>query len=610
MLKNRYSASGDRLRIRSASAALASPPVAITASKTSVTANSWGGGMGGAGVPVSGMPVGGLNYNKFFTGMLPEAEEALIPYYRDIYYFDSVAGATVDIIGSFPFSDFSLVGLDKNEIQVYEESMNRINVRSLMPQISHDLLVDGAFIGSLVLDPKLKTFQDVLIHDRLNCSISQQPLHAVDPIITANAAQTLNAFVSSDSPYAKGVLATYPRGFIETFLSGNVTLDPLTTMFIPRKGAKDQATSSYLKRILPMYLLEKVLYRGTLIEASKRMRATSHVTVGTDTWEPTPSELSTTLAQFQMSEMDPLGAWVVTRQGVQVQDIRTAGDFWKWTDLIDLLVPYKLRALSISEAFLAGDAAFSNAETAMSVFMENMASYRGNITHRAFRDKLFPLIAVIHGRYKDPSKVDKDRSVQALMRNLGNHSNLKIPEIRWHKNLDNRDPTIMDTLEKLGEKGIPVPLKMWAAAANVDLNMLVGDLEEDNDIRARIQAITGKKIDDGAGAEDEGMGYEEASLRNLEAHAEIRSTANPILSRRRSMLQRVFSAGMDTPVVRPSKSGNRMHTIYNEKAHTRKQDENICKALTALQDPHHRKTVRDRIISRVGRIPNIIGHDI
>ena len=634
MLRNRYSTQGNQLRSMASTLAQGGNDIAAHRQRGDVLQAAFGGSDKknretadfipnfGTGGSVSAMPLGGTGFSKMFTGILPDVEESLLPYYRDCYYFDSVAGATVDIMSTFPFSDFTLVGLEKEDTEVFNENVARLNIRALMAEMSNAFLVDGAFIGSLVYDPGSKAFQDIMIHDRQNCQISWRPFFSLDPVITANASPSLNSFLHSNSPFVDAVMASYPRAFLDIFSGGAVVLDPLTTIFLPRRGAMDTQTTSYLRRILPMYILEKTLYRGTLIEATKRMRATSLVTVGTDTWEPTPGELQTIMGQMQMSEMDPLGGWIVTRNGVTVQDIRQGGEFWKWTDLIDTLVPYKLRALGVSEAFLAGDASFNSSEVALTVFTENAAAYRSNFDHRFFRDKLFPLIAVSNNMYKDPAKVDKGRTATSLLRNLGNHKNLRIPDIRWNKALENHDPSLLDTLEKLGEKGIPIPMRMWAVAGNVSMDALLGDLEEDQKLRDKIQQITGKKINDavndqggnnrdgGDNGGDGGMGFQEASLRNLEATAEFRSGKNPILSRRRSLLQRDFNLPDGRPMSlmsgKLSKSGNKVHAVMNEHIADRKHTDMMIKAARNLRDPEHRKKIKDKIIAKIGRIPNLL----
>jgi hypothetical protein len=290
------------------------------------------------------------------------------------------------------------------------------------------------------------------------------------------------------------------------------------------------------------------------------------------------------LGQFQMSEMDPLGAWIVTRQGVQVQDIRPGGDFWKWTDLIDTLVPYKLRGLGVSEAYLSGDVSYAAAETAMSSFTENLAAIREYLTLKLFTQKLFPLIAVTNKLYKDIGKAARGTTHQAFLHNLRNRENLYIPEVRWHKTLDNHDPGMMDMLEKLGEKGIPVPLKMWAAAANVSLDMLLGDLKDDEKIRDAVEQITGKPVDttvnDGTEGDD-GMGEFAAMKQAL-----TRVGSDRAQHRRKPLLARSFVYRDGTPMdepIRASKSGNKVHSVYNTKAAKSKVNDAIITAARRIQ---------------------------
>lgn len=606
MLKNRYSISNTGMRRRAVSNETANTKFAVKAQRVAndllesasskVTANAFTN-MAPANVPVSTMPVGGVAYNHMFTGILPEAEESLLPYYRDCYYYDPVAGSAVDLSGNIPFSEWTLTGLPNEEIEVYSESLARMNMRSLLPEISNAYLVDGAFIGSLVYEPKSKVFQDILIHDRLNCSVTLQPFFAVDPIITANAANYLSQFYHSNSPYARAITDQYPKGFIDAFMQGAVVLDPITTIYIPRRGLQNKANVSYLKRVLPAYMFEKILFRGTLIEASKRMRATTHIQVGDDVWEPTIGEMQTILEQFQMSELDPLGAWVATRNGVQVQDIRQAGEMWKWTDAMDSLVPYKLRALGISEAFLSGDTNYSNSETALSVFMDNMDAYRQFVTYKLFTSKMFPLIAVLNGMFKDKSKALKMNSVSNLMLNLNNQKNLKIPEIKWHKNLRQIDSAYTDMLDKLSGIGLPIPLKMWAAAANIDISTLMNDVSEDQELRKAIKAVKGPE------ESEDNLGYEESSVKNAVDRLEIRPGNSNNLSRRRAFASREFGS---IPMTTRSKSGKVNHAVFNESAKQKTANENIVKAMKVLSDPHRRSEVRKRVIAKLGRVPNIL----
>jgi len=567
-----------------------------------------------SGVPISVGMFGGPSYTTMFNGILPEGNETLLNmYYRDCYYYDSVAGSCVDIISNFPFSEFTLTGLESEELEPFAETVARLNVRALTQEISNAYLVDGAFAGSLIYDPKNKVFQDILVHDAANITVTPQPFYSIDPAITVNSANSLNQFLNSGSPYINEVLQHYPQGLLDTFRAGNVVLDPLATVYIPRRGAQDKTSVSYLKRILPAYMLEKVLYRGTLTELSKRQRSTSHIKVGDDVWEPTNQEMANVLNQFQQTEMDPLGAWIITRNGVDVNEIRPGGEFFKWTDIIDTMVPYKLRALGISEAFLSGDASYSTAEAALTVFMDNMDSYRQFITYKLFTSKIFPLIAMFHGLYRDAKKARPPTNSANIFYNMNDQKNLKVPGVRWHKSLEgNQAESQFDMLEKLSEKGFVIPLKMWAAAAQVDITMLMRDLKEDKDIRDSIEKVTGKPAEDqGMGAEDannmdEGMGgYEQARLR-----AKASGTNHPgsypgsvkAVSKRVGLLDRDFTSVVDGKM---AKSGTHVKAIYSEGKAKTKLNEMIAKASEALQDPNRRMAVRKQVAEKLGNKANM-----
>lgn len=594
-----------RLQIASGKVVRRSTPAqsqVMTAAKTAVRGSAFSGDLGGA--PISTMGFGGIGYNTTFQGILPEYNEnMLLTYYRDCYYYDSIAGSTVDIISNFPFSDWTLTGIKNEHVAIFSESLSRINMRSLLQEVSTAYLVDGAFVGSLVYNREEKVFQDVMVHDMANTTISQNPFYAVDPVVSVNSANALNEFLGAGSPYVEQIMRLYPRSMLETFRRGSVVLDPLTTLFMPRKGLRDRSHASYLKRLLPVYLFEKLLYRGTLTEAAKRQRSTSHIKVGDDTWEPNNAEMSSILADFQRSELDTLGAWIITRSGVDVTDVRPGGEFWKWTDNIDTLTPFKLRALGVSEAFLSGDASYATAEAAVTIFMDNMDAYRQTVTHRLFTNKMFPLIAVLNGLYKDPKEARAIRGPQDLMYNLSNQKNLIIPDVRWHKSLEGKNAdSEFDMLEKLSDKGFVIPLKMWAAASGVDISMLVRDLAEDQEIKRQIAEVTGVQVgdqgDQNGNDEDEGGGKERMEF---SANPGLGMGTAPLSARaaRRSvpLLSRQFE-GQDGYT---SKSGNVLHAAVGDSAGARKVNDLIIKASQALKDPEHRMTIRKKVMEKLGR---------
>lgn len=557
--------------------------------KQEVTANFSGLGLGSASsAGLSVTAFWGNYYQYFMTGLLNDLEpETLKEFFRDIYLYDNVAGSAVDIQSTFPFSDWTLGGLPEDKLEVYREALNRLNIRRMLPEISVAFLVDGFFASTLVYDGRAKQFLDSIIYDARMCTVVDTPFYNSDPIISVNVNDRMRTFLTSPSPAAKQYRKYIPQPYIQMLMKGSFELNPVSTLFLARKTLQGRAYTSYLQRILPMYLIEKSLFRGTLVEVSKRQRAMSHIQVGDDTWIPTGEELAAYAMQFQMGEVDPMGAWISTRNGISINDLRPAGDFLKWTDMSDQLTPYKLRALGISEAFLSGDVSFATGESAMSTFLESLDAYRENLSNKLFYSKLFPLIAVVNGFYKKDAKVKaQGNDIESYLYNSHNRSNLELPELRWHKSLQAKDEAnTLELLEKLEERGWPIALKRWAAAAGEDPDKMLHELEEDTELRKQLSKYTGNDTShDGEGDFGDGSEYAEAGLA-------LPSRLSP--RRRRPLLSREFSSE-DNEAHELTKTGQKKY-IFNQKQAKKRQHEQIAKIVARLhRDPEYRMQLKKR----------------
>lgn len=538
---------------------------------------------------------------KTFDAMLPEnSEETLIPFYRDIYYYDSVGGSACDMTSSFAFSDWTLSGVEPDRAKVYSEGLARLNMRTLLNEIALHYMVDGDFIGTLIYNPDIKNFQDILIHDRLQCRVVPSPFYSMDPIIQAHTSQKLRVFQSMNSKYGAKALKNYPQDLINDLSSGIVDLNPLTTLHVARRSLADRMSGSvsYLKRVLPVYLLEKTLYRGSLVEFNKRLRATSHIQVGEDTWVPTTQEMQDILHQFQSTEVDPLGAWIVTRQGVQVQDIRQGGEFARWTDYLDQFVNVKLRALCISEAFLAGDASYATADTALTSFMENLDAFRNYITFRTFNYKIFPIIAMANGFYKKGEEPKKGASIEDLLFDLNNHKGLDIPKVVYNKDLTNQEgQSRVEMLNMLSEKGMPIALRTYAAASGLDIGTLMSDLAEEtkDDFHRLLQEYKAKM---GSISNEEGNGEDNYSFGSVNGH---RTIPKPL--RKKALLSRTFK---DPEPYTLSRTGKKKAVLSGDHKFMKKENEVLAKAMERLQDKEYRHQVKKQIIAKRGAIPKIL----
>lgn len=584
-----------------------------------------GGGGGGASMSTNGFWQS--NYQYMMTGLIPGDPHlidtsTLALFYRDMYLYDNTAGSAVDIQAHFPFSSWELRGLDQKELQPYNDTLERLNIQQMMPLISTAHLVDGFFAGSLVFDPGAKHFMDTLIHDALSCSVMPSPFFNIDPEINVRVGQATQQFMSNTSDYARRYVGQMPPQFVEMLKSGAFILDPVTTMFVPRRSTTDRAYTSFLHRILPMYLIEKTLFRGTLVEAQRRQRAMTHVTAGDDLWTPTGEELNALVREFQTAEFDPLGGWVSTRSAVQATDLRPGGDFWKWTDMADILVAYKLRALGISESFLSGDASYASAESAYSTFLESMNSFRTDMTERVFYSKIFPLVAVTNNLYKDPRNKAKAGRIVEFLFNRTNRNNLKMPQLHWHKELEAKgEENMAELLDQASQKGVPIPLKMWMAAAKIDPDALLRDLAEDQMLRAKLEKYTGKDTthegEDEFGSDefdddddDDGHGVDPRAGEGGKEHAALRSRVDNQLttqmasmsrSYRKPLLARDFGDSGDTWKL--SKTGKIKHipSMAQPEARAKAHERIIKIASKADKDPNYRAQLKARNLEKLGR---------
>ena len=477
-----------------------------------------------------------------------------------------------------------------------------------MPEISTSYLVDGSSISSLIFNKKEKLFADLVMFSVDNCTIQQLPFYSTDPGVTVKNTDAMMAFMRSNDKQAVALRSLIPPQLIKTFSSNAFKLDPLTTLYLSRKTLPGAEPISYLKRILPIYMLEKTLFRGTIVEANKRQRSMLHVTMGDDTHTFTPEEMAETVNQFQLADLDPLGAVIGTRGTVAASEIRQGGDFWKWTDTIDTLTPYKLRALGISEAFLSGDSNFSNSETALSVFLENLDAYRAYLTYEVFTNKIFPIVAIANDFFKSGKEIDTTKR-NKMTYQMNNDRDLEIPTLHWHKRLEAKDEdNIMETLGTLQEKGFPIPLRMWAAAAKVDINSYYHDLQQDKEIRDMIAKYSGQSAADigaaNAGQDGEngsGDGEDEGEFASL-----LHSLTQPV--KKQNLLDRDFGPNAGEVIGR-TKTGKATY-ILNQRKVNADVNRNIAKAMTALSKPGARDDVLKKVKASLGHIPNLLGEPL
>ena len=293
---------------------------------------------------------------------------ALTRILRDMFYHDSTTGAAVNLFSTLPFSDFSLSGIkDEKMLQIYVDSLENMKINSLLPNMSIDYLVVGTAIVSLAYDNSAKTFMGSFPHNVDFAHFIQVPSYGIDPIIRIRIEPHI--ITALKSPEMENYKKYIPKQIVDYYSQTNSNsrsggdgfiLDPKTSLFIARNATlRDFRGTSLLKRAVPAWLYEKALIKGTMDQSYKRQRPILHVTMGEEEWVPVAEEMQFVSNLFLSADLDPLGAIVVTRRGVETNEIRRGDDFWRWDQNFDAIERIKLRALGISESFVSGDACLS-----------------------------------------------------------------------------------------------------------------------------------------------------------------------------------------------------------------------------------------------------------
>lgn len=485
-----------------------------------------------------------LDSASLLDELTPQGEEGQLKIFRTIAKTDAVGGPAIDMLSSTPWSDATLSGIkDKEVLSFYEQAFNMLDPQTFLPQATSSYLTDGKIVASLIYDSNAGTFTDFIPQDPMYLEIEPIPIKGFDPKVNYKGNPTFKKFFKSNDE--RDVLAKerISAALADKLSSGGrVPLEPLNTLYVPRiTNPFDWIGTSMLWRILPFYAIEKALWNASIATARRRTRSITHIKCGIqDYWEPTQADLDNIVQLFMQSEEDPVGAYVITRDGVETNDVRQAQDFWKLSEEWDMLTAGKTRALGLSEALMSADTALATAEQGMILFIERIKVLRAELTNRIFYRKIFANIARAHGFVKKDTfestasafnKMDKKFNEIVATGSVNGegvytckggltldqaydiaYKDLLIPEINWRKQLTpNKDSTYLEMLNTLEEKGIPISKKQWAAAGGLDLNKQIEDIDEDLKLQEAITKKLGNKTPNENEEDDGGWGAESSA---------------------------------------------------------------------------------------------------
>lgn len=554
---------------------------------------------GGAGMAAGNMQIGtvplDIDLEPMMEGMDYDADDRqLFNVYRDMYHFDPICGSYVDLFSTLPFSDVSFSGAKDSVLEPYYEVNERLSLTTSMPNITTDIQVTGAFVGSMIYNKDRKKFIDLMTHRYDNIDVTPLPFISQDPMFELRIPQYVKSAFAKEGKRIDALKKELGSGFVDKLMNDTtMELDPIGTIYIPRKTFSFGEGISVLRRVLPIWLIEKNLYRGTLIESGRRQRGILHAQLGDgDQWEPSQEEMDFMTDLLLSADSDPIGSIITTRLGVNISEFRQGGDFWKITDIWDQTAQFKMRAMGISEAFLSGEANYDSGAAGLTIFVEAMRAFRDHLTRKVYYEKVFPLISMMNGlAVQRNGKIIKknnlmDGGLTEVMYKLNDGSKLFIPNVHWSKQLrPDVDQAMMENLRAMTELGVPVPLRAIAAAGGYNFDQILMDQDEDLAMRRKLMGYKKRmaEIDaefappePGAGGEDSFSSVSSTSgdrdLQRRRRHIAGIGLSSAVLGgEKRKLLNRDF--GERSEIFELSKTGKKKHVFRQSVANSRANDQ-------------------------------------
>lgn len=554
---------------------------------------------GGAGMAAGNMQIGtvplDIDLEPMMEGMDYDADDRqLFNVYRDMYHFDPICGSYVDLFSTLPFSDVSFSGAKDSVLEPYYEVNERLSLTTSMPNITTDIQVTGAFVGSMIYNKDRKKFIDLMTHRYDNIDVTALPFISQDPMFELRIPQYVKTAFAKEGKRIDALKKELGSGFVDKLMNDTtMELDPIGTIYIPRKTFSFGEGISVLRRVLPIWLIEKNLYRGTLIESGRRQRGILHAQLGDgDQWEPSQEEMDFMTDLLLSADSDPIGSIITTRLGVNISEFRQGGDFWKITDIWDQTAQFKMRAMGISEAFLSGEANYDSGAAGLTIFVEAMRAFRDHLTRKVYYEKVFPLISMMNGlAVQRNGKIIKKNNLMEgglteIMYKLNDGSKLFIPNVHWSKQLrPDVDQAMMENLRAMTELGVPVPLRAIAAAGGYNFDQILMDQDEDLAMRRKLMAYRKRmsEIDaefappePGAGGEDSFSSVSSTSgdrdLQRRRRHIAGIGLSSAVLGgEKRKLLNRDF--GERSEIFELSKTGKKKHVFRQSVANSRANDQ-------------------------------------
>jgi hypothetical protein len=464
---------------------------------------SYGGLAGATMTPVgNGIAYGSPQWYNPLIGSedkyyFPASQERQNTIWRTYYEMDPVIGSATDLFSDLPWSDFSLSGIeDRSILHIYEDSLNKLNLLTLLPSMTKELIMKGKVIPHLIFSNTLGYWIHCAVHDPSYVGVQGRGIAGVPPLLDLIPTPEMQWMAKSNDPRMVEFRRSLPQDVLLQILSGQpIPLKDINVTYIARKTCiYDVMGTSLYTRLFQVRMYEDALWNAALEVARRNAVPLRVFKLGDPTsgWFPDQSDYDSFLAQLEQAELDP-AAILIYHFGLDIEYVGTSDKFLKISDENDLLTKLKLAALGVPESILGGEATFSSADAGLQVMVERLAALRQKFVREWIIPKILKPIAVANEFYKSSPLEALTRIRKGIP--IKTDDDLVIPTIRWNKSLEVRDSFLMEVYKDLMTRGF-VSNKTYASmAGGIDLDSEVENLAEDKRLRDRAKEILGEDSD-------------------------------------------------------------------------------------------------------------------
>lgn len=451
----------------------------------------YNGGFGADGL----MQAPAMWYNPLIGSMdkyyFPSAQERQHTIWRSYYELDPIVGTGTDMFSELPWSDFSLSGIkDPTILHLYEDCINAINLPSLLPEMTKELVMKGKVIPNLIYSDKKGYWVHCMLHDPSYVAITGIGIAGMPPLLDLLPTPEMQNLVKSSDPRLVAQRNKIPVEVLQKIIAGKpIPLLDTNCTYIARKTCSyDVIGVSLYSRLFKIMMIEDALYNAYIAIARRNAAPLRIFQLGDPAagWLPSEGDFDDFASKLEQAEFDPAST-LIYHFGVKADYVGVSDKFLAISRDNEFLMTQKLIALGVPKDLLMGTSTFASSETGLQVMIERLASIRAKFVREWIIPKIFRTLAKAHGFYK----VKKSEVFEKMKLGLEpiSDSDLIIPKIRWNKSLEVKDRFMLELYKELRDKNLIGNSAYASFAAGIDLRDEVESLAVDAEINKRAKEL-------------------------------------------------------------------------------------------------------------------------